>query len=57
MAGIELKPCPFCGSINLELTSTSNGCKVIHCADCGATMIGAYMERAVKKWNRRVYDD
>lgn len=50
----ELKPCPFCGGMNLYYAEGMF--YAVECADCGGKVVGAYRteEEAVKAWNRRV---
>jgi len=59
----ELKPCPFCGSVNVSLYTaigwTGDTAHVV-CIDCGASskMIFNYSvetakKKAVRNWNRR----
>jgi len=51
----DLKPCPFCGSAKVELTSWENdGAWCICCADCW-TESGEYVAQslAIAAWNRR----
>lgn len=50
---IELKPCPFCGGMNLYYeTGRFFG---VECADCGGKIVGAYrtVEEAADAWNTR----
>ena len=51
--GIKLKPCPFCGGMNLYYaTGRFYG---VECADCGGKIVGAYRteEEAAEAWNIR----
>ncbi len=55
----ELKPCPFCGSTELDYgiyTGTLRGFTYIECENCGAEMKATdkngYRD-VVKAWNRR----
>lgn len=50
----KLKPCPFCGGMNLYYTARMF--YAVECADCGGKVVGAYRteEEAVEAWNRRV---
>lgn len=50
----ELKPCPFCGGMNLYYAEGMF--YAVECADCGGKVVGAYRteEEAVEAWNRRV---
>lgn len=50
---IKLKPCPFCGGMNLYYaTGRFFG---VECADCGGKVVGAYKteEEAAEAWNTR----
>lgn len=50
---IKLKPCPFCGGMNLYYeTGRLFG---VECADCGGKIVGAYRteEEAADAWNTR----
>src|SRR5690349_9545230 len=33
---IELAPCPFCGSADVEPTESDRGCPIVTCLNCGA---------------------
>ncbi len=47
----ELKPCPFCGSDDVEL----HGDAWVTCEDCGAeTIYCETPEEAIGHWNKRV---
>lgn len=49
---IKLKPCPFCGGMNLYYVK-GRFCAV-ECADCGGKIVGAYRtEEAAEAWNTR----
>ena len=51
----ELKPCPFCGSENIEITSYCADLVFIQCDGCGATFPHFDSEKeAIKAWNGRV---
>lgn len=53
MNGIELKPCPFCGSEDVSC-SWLEDVSCVECWDCSAKVETYYgIEDAVKKWNRR----
>ena len=59
MKEVELKPCPFCGSVNLRMGSTgcSMGIDIYIKCNCGAKIqickeFGS--EELVNRWNRRV---
>lgn len=56
----ELKPCPFCGSDDIDygiMSGTMKGFDYIQCQNCGAEIRsinnGKYIE-AIEAWNRRV---
>lgn len=56
-----LKPCPFCGSSNLEIYKTCCGFQV-HCKKCGSN--GSHIEKGIydppkirkakQAWNNRI---
>lgn len=50
----ELKPCPFCGGMNLYYAAGRYS--AVECSDCGAKVVGAFRteEEAAEAWNRRV---
>lgn len=50
----KLKPCPFCGGMNLYYAE--GRFYAVECVDCGGKVVGAYRteEEAVEAWNRRV---
>ena len=51
-----LKPCPLCGSRNVEVSSDPCDPRdsVVRCVDCGAAgPVCFHVERAVGLWNRR----
>ena len=51
--GIEVKPCPFCGGMNLYYAA--GRFYSVECGDCGGKVVGAYRtkEEAAKAWNTR----
>ena len=58
---IGVKPCPFCGSTNIDFYETDFGrygepyyC-VVKCDDCNANIFAesGYLEDAFELWNRR----
>ena len=64
----ELKPCPFCGGVNITIVTMHYGVK-IECFDCGANISrvkdnGEYRtlanarkrheKKATEAWNRRI---
>ena len=59
-ANKELKPCPFCGSENLEILGGDDIDKLtlISCDNCGATV--AFEKKTISAknaWNRRANND
>ena len=59
MGKIELKPCPFCGSTNVQLRPTDSNYVYYHvqCNNCmaqGGARI--WEEDAVAAWNQRAYE-
>ena len=53
----ELKPCPFCGSTNIDITEYAAVMVFVQCDDCGATFPHFDgKEEAVSAWNRRAND-
>lgn len=38
----DLKPCPFCGSRDLELSNTHTPCFWVECSNCEAQVSGDY---------------
>ena len=50
----KLKPCPFCGGMNLYYAA--GRFYAVECSDCGAKVVGAFRteEEAAEAWNRRV---
>ena len=64
----SLKPCPFCGSTNVELRAGAFWNGAVHCNDCTADVVFAAVELIAKGdrdwqsavtegWNKRPYDD
>ena len=54
----ELKPCPFCGSEDIQhsygqIDGNVRGYTIL-CRDCGYHVEDCEDESAVEKWNRRV---
>ena len=49
----ELKPCPFCGGMNLYYAEGMF--YAVECADCGGKVVGVFRteEEAVEAWNTR----
>ncbi len=54
MSEIKLKPCPFCGSDNVDIYKHKNENKCVVCYKCYSGS-GNYMtdDLAVEAWNRR----
>lgn len=55
---IELKPCPFCGSKNIELSAEEYHDKdvfyIVSCNNCGAQIEGSGRSKeAAEAWNTR----
>ena len=52
-ATAELRPCPFCGGVDLRYMFYG-GCIAVHCRGCGIEgPFGADDDEAAEKWNRR----
>lgn len=54
----ELKPCPFCGSTDIEIAWYGKDGEAVICLGCGGTG-SQYTDRAkaIAAWNRRVDDE
>ena len=53
-----LKPCPFCGSHNVDVRQEFSSCQgEAVCDDCGVTLYRDTMQEAIKAWNRRHRND
>ena len=51
----ELKPCPFCSSKNIDISTYSTNVVFVQCDNCGATFPHFDSEKeAIEAWNRRV---
>ena len=50
----KLKPCPFCGGMNLYYAA--GRFYAVECSDCGAKVVGAFRteEEAAEAWNWRI---
>jgi Lar family restriction alleviation protein len=49
-----MKPCPFCGSVKLNITHSDSGLSAVECEQCGAA--GPLDEEdapAVERWDQR----
>lgn len=57
MNEIELKPCPFCGYDDINVTEqedADSSCRWwLWCDRCGGSITASSMEKAAKMWNRR----
>lgn len=50
----ELKPCPFCGSVNVEI-SPYDGKNVVICMNCFCKNSGNVdLKKSKETWNRRI---
>jgi Lar family restriction alleviation protein len=56
MSRIKLKPCPFCGSVNVEIVHIIGTPPKIVCHGCEIRVEGGSVTAAVGKWNRRAYE-
>ena len=53
----ELKPCPFCGSTELDIDINNANNYFVYCLNCGASgRDERKFEKAKEVWNRR-YED
>lgn len=51
----DLKPCPFCSSVQMIVTRPNDWGFCVMCANCGAESgVQDTRERAARAWNRRV---
>ena len=63
----DLKPCPFCGAEDIELTNTWTACYWVQCLSCGASAFGEgypdsdsledhkeAAKEAIEAWNQRI---
>lgn len=53
----ELKPCPFCGSTDLEIDDVpGTDAYGVICCGCGISMVPTAFDKecAIEEWNRRV---
>lgn len=54
--GENLKPCPFCGGVHVEIVnqgSMPDDPHVVQCDDCDASASGMSADEAITAWNRR----
>lgn len=52
----ELRPCPFCGGVHVEIVnqgSRPDDPHVVQCDDCDASASGMSADEAMAAWNRR----
>ena len=57
MNGVELKPCPFCGSKHVHGEKVKRGIYRVECWCCGASVESVNsIEKAIKWWNTRAID-
>lgn len=52
----DLKPCPFCGGVHVEIVnqgSMPDDPHVVQCDDCDASASGMSADEAIAAWNRR----
>ena len=50
----KLKPCPFCGSDDVQIEEDCRtGLTEIYCADCGVSITRMHEAEAINAWNRR----
>lgn len=50
----DIKPCPFCGSVNCQVTKTGINSNFVVCHNCGAYGPSASGRRhAIQAWNTR----
>jgi hypothetical protein len=54
-----VRPCPFCGSDNIELHNTHRACYTVECVRCGAELMGKNYggDIASDKLSRRHHTD
>ena len=54
----EAKPCPFCGSSDIEIEQTNPEAIWFRCNDCGAeTESESHIDDALRNWNMRTEAD
>lgn len=52
----ELKPCPFCGAdeVNLSVREDEDGESYIYCHVCDSVYYNDQSQNIIEMWNRRV---
>jgi len=54
MLASEIKPCPFCGSDEIEIEQTHPEAIWFRCSNCGAeTSAADHVDKALSIWNQR----
>ena len=55
----ELKPCPFCGSKNIDLREIDDAIfkYYVKCNACHVSMADQNKPNIFKRWNNRIKDD
>jgi hypothetical protein len=54
MANEQIKPCPFCASLEVEICRTNESACWVRCADCGTDApAGKTRKTAIFIWNSR----
>jgi Lar family restriction alleviation protein len=57
----ELKPCPFCGNIDIKIHApyfTENRYVMVQCYSCNcSTAVYKTVDQAVEAWNRRTKEE
>ena len=55
----ELRPCPFCGSDDIQNRDSGMGQNLTGCVKCGARVYYKFssLEDAAKAWNTRAIED
>jgi Lar family restriction alleviation protein len=53
----ELKPCPFCGSKDIEIIQWGKSEKArvyeVYCHGCAVHRYNSFEQKAISEWNRR----
>lgn len=52
----KLKPCPFCGSYDIDYNDSKDFYKTsrVYCLNCSASVVFYDVKEAIKAWNARV---